>query len=149
MTKENVNQLLMSLSGKIPEDKTILLKQKLEALNINAGTIANYENEIREAPYEYLVLFANYFDVSIDYLLGKEPKEEIANPLSGALTSNERQLISSYRMLNNKAKERVSEYIELLDHFPLVILLIWTFLLSLPSRQSLYFNYTKHWKKMV
>lgn len=30
MTKENVNQLLMSLNGKIPEDKTILLKQKLE-----------------------------------------------------------------------------------------------------------------------
>lgn len=30
MTKENVNQLMMSLSGKIPEDKAIILKQKLE-----------------------------------------------------------------------------------------------------------------------
>lgn len=95
------------------EENGLKRSELARALNINAGTIANYENEIREAPYEYLVLFANYFDVSIDYLLGKEPKEEIANPLSGALTSNERQLISSYRMLNNKAKERVSEYIEL------------------------------------
>ena len=86
------------------EENGLKRSELARALNINAGTIANYE---------YLVLFANYFDVSIDYLLGKEPKEEIANPLSGALTSNERQLISSYRMLNNKAKERVSEYIGL------------------------------------
>ena len=30
MTKENVTQLMMNLNGKIPEDKAILLKQKLE-----------------------------------------------------------------------------------------------------------------------
>ena len=34
-------------------------------LGINAGTLANYENELRQAPYDYLVMFADYFDVSI------------------------------------------------------------------------------------
>ena len=29
-------------------------------LNINAGTLANYENEIRQAPYEWLLKFADY-----------------------------------------------------------------------------------------
>ena len=53
------------------EENGLKRSELARALNINAGTIANYENEIREAPYEYLVLFANYFDVSIDYLLGK------------------------------------------------------------------------------
>lgn len=33
MTKENVTQLMMSLNGKIPEDKAILLRQKLETVD--------------------------------------------------------------------------------------------------------------------
>lgn len=39
-------------------------------LNMNQNTISRYENHIREADYETLILFAQYFDVSIDYLLG-------------------------------------------------------------------------------
>lgn len=40
-------------------------------LNMNQNTISRYENEIREADYATLILFADYFDVSIDYLLGR------------------------------------------------------------------------------
>ena len=82
-------------------------------LNINAGTIANYENEIRQAPYEYLILFANYFDVSIDYLLGREPYIEVTPLLSGPLSSNERKIIANYRELDSKGRDRVIEYIGL------------------------------------
>lgn len=95
------------------EENGLKRSELARALNINAGTIANYENEIREAPYEYLVLFAGFFDVSIDYLLGKEPYVEVANPLSGVLSYNERQMISVYRELDGKAKDRVLEYMEL------------------------------------
>ena len=39
-----------------------LMRSKLaEDLHMNAGTIANYENEIRQAPYEALIRFAEYF----------------------------------------------------------------------------------------
>lgn len=41
------------------------------ALNMAQNTISRYENEIREADYKTLILFAEYFDVSIDYLLGR------------------------------------------------------------------------------
>ncbi len=40
-------------------------------LNMNQNTISRYENEIREADYKTLILFADYFNVSIDYLLGR------------------------------------------------------------------------------
>ena len=40
-------------------------------LNMGQNTISRYENEIHEADYETLVLFADYFNVSIDYLLGR------------------------------------------------------------------------------
>lgn len=38
-------------------------------LNMNQNSISRYENEEREADYATLIKLADYFDVSIDYLL--------------------------------------------------------------------------------
>ena len=38
-------------------------------LNMNQNTISRYENGVRQADYETLIKFADYFKVSIDYLL--------------------------------------------------------------------------------
>lgn len=43
-------------------------------LNMNQNTISRYENLEREADYETLIKIADYFDVSIDYLLGRTDK---------------------------------------------------------------------------
>lgn len=40
-------------------------------LNMNQNTISRYENLEREADYETLIKIADYFDVSLDYLLGR------------------------------------------------------------------------------
>lgn len=40
-------------------------------LNINQNSISRYENLEREADYATLIKFADYFDVSLDYLLGR------------------------------------------------------------------------------
>ena len=46
-------------------------------LNMGQNTISRYENEVHEADYETLVLFADYFNVSIDYLLGRTDNPKI------------------------------------------------------------------------
>ncbi len=38
-------------------------------LNMNQNSISRYENEVRQADYATLIKFADYFNVSIDYLL--------------------------------------------------------------------------------
>lgn len=38
-------------------------------LNMCQNTISRYENEVCEADYETLIRIADYFNVSIDYLL--------------------------------------------------------------------------------
>lgn len=38
-------------------------------LSMNQNSISRYENGTREADYATLIKFADYFDVSIDYLL--------------------------------------------------------------------------------
>ena len=40
-------------------------------LNMNQNTISRYENLERQADYDTLIRFADYFGVSIDYLLGR------------------------------------------------------------------------------
>ncbi len=40
-------------------------------LNMNQNTISRYENMEREADYETLCRFADYFGVTLDYLLGR------------------------------------------------------------------------------
>ena len=46
-------------------------------LNMNQNTISRYENLEREADYETLIKIADYFDVSIDYLLGRTNDFEV------------------------------------------------------------------------
>lgn len=57
--KRNISQLKLALD-----------------MNMNQNTISRYENLEREADYETLVRFADYFDVSLDYLLGRVDKIE-------------------------------------------------------------------------
>ena len=44
-------------------------------LNMNQNTISRYENLEREADYDTLIKFADYFSVSLDYLLGRSDRE--------------------------------------------------------------------------
>ena len=45
-------------------------------LGMNQNSISRYENGERQADYETLIKFADYFDISIDYLL-----ERTDNPI--------------------------------------------------------------------
>ena len=40
-------------------------------LNMNQNSISRYENMERQADYATLIKFADYFDVSLDYLPGR------------------------------------------------------------------------------
>lgn len=56
------------------ERKISQLKLAID-LNMNQNTISRYENVERQADYETLIAFADYFDVSVDYLLGRSDKK--------------------------------------------------------------------------
>ena len=45
-------------------------------LNMNQNSISRYETMEREADYQTLIRFADYFDVSLDYLIGRTDKEK-------------------------------------------------------------------------
>ena len=54
------------------KEKKLTLKQIAEELNISVSAYSNYEQGIRLPNYDILLKIADFFDVSTDYLLGRE-----------------------------------------------------------------------------
>ena len=46
-------------------------------LSMNQNSISRYENGTREGDYKTLIQFADYFDVSIDYLLERTDNPKV------------------------------------------------------------------------
>lgn len=61
---------------KIRKEQNISQLKLALDLNMNQNSISRYENLEREADYETLVRFADYFDVSLDYLLGRSDNKK-------------------------------------------------------------------------
>ena len=87
-------------------------------IGLPASTIANYENEIRQAPYKLLLAFSEYFNVTVDYLLGKEEDSELNYSISqkykGPLSTAEKKLIMTFRDCSPMSQNRILEYADLL-----------------------------------
>ena len=46
-------------------------------MNLSQNSISRYETGSHEASYELLIRFADYYDVSIDYILGRTDNPEL------------------------------------------------------------------------
>lgn len=57
------------------EEKGISQLKLAMDLNMNQNSISRYENGLREADYKTLIAFADYFNVSLDYLLGRTDRK--------------------------------------------------------------------------
>lgn len=57
-------------------------EETAKALGIKRSTYSHFENNRNNPDNETLVKMANYFNVSTDYLLGRDPKEDDEKPLT-------------------------------------------------------------------
>lgn len=83
------------------------LTQKELAIQIGSTdkSIWNYEKGLATPPYEILIAYSKYFDVSTDYLLGLEDDFGARPPApthnTSALPSDEQELLRVYRSLDS------------------------------------------------
>lgn len=59
----------MNRIKELREDRDMLQKDVCKILNISQQQYSRYENGISEMTYEQLITLANYYKVSIDYIL--------------------------------------------------------------------------------
>ena len=87
--------------------------QLSQALKIGQATIAGYENGSREPHINSLIAYANFFECSIDYLLGREDdfgNITIQTEKPAPLPQDELHLLEVYRKLDTVNKMHVSAY---------------------------------------
>ena len=94
------------------KEKNLTLEQLAQKLNLSRQVLSRYERGEREADYAVLKKIANFFDVSIDYLLGNSiyffPDQ--VREQSTQLSRDEEELVSLFRMLGSSRKEDIIVY---------------------------------------
>lgn len=67
------------------KEKNIYQKELAEVIGVSSGAIAMYETGKRSPDKEILDKLANYFDVSVDYLLGRTDEKITADKIKSTL----------------------------------------------------------------
>lgn len=90
-----------------------------ERLKIGQATIACYESGQREPHITNLIAYADFFECSIDYLVGRTDdfgniivEAEKTKTGTSTLTKDELELLERYRMLSPASKLKLSGFIE-------------------------------------
>ena len=102
---------------KLREEKGVSQRQLADVISLSQQSINKYENHNIEPDIDTLIKIADYFDTSVDYLIGHSKirrKIEVVN--SYDLNMEEASLIYSYRKLSLKQRQSilciVENYIE-------------------------------------
>lgn len=81
------------------KQKKLTQQNIADFLGISQRAYANYENNKNEPNITTLIKLANYYNVSLDYLLERD--------FQGGLTTEEYELISIYRDLKEDEQKRL------------------------------------------
>lgn len=105
----------MFMLKELRKEQGLKRSELARALQINANTLANYENGTREASYQTLVALADYFKISVDELLGRDEANFFAaTPPRSLETTDEQRMLEAYRRLPSDDKARLQDYLSLL-----------------------------------
>ena len=84
---------------------------------ISRQVYANYENSINQPSIEMLIFMADYFQCSVDYLLGRSDdfgNVTVKEKNSPELTSEEQSLLNDFRSLPRQERVQATEYVHYL-----------------------------------
>ena len=98
---------LIELSGKSA-------KSISDNTNISQSAISYYLNNKREPTLNVLIELANYFQCSIDYLVGNENDYGLIE-INNVLSPTEERIISIYRKSNKTMQKFIESYIDNVD----------------------------------
>ncbi|MDE5978204.1 MAG: helix-turn-helix domain-containing protein [Turicibacter sp.] len=103
--------------SKVRKEAGLTQQQVANHLNVVRTSISNWENGTRTPDAEILVKLAELFNVSVDYLLGKQttPKNKTANPtvpIFQELDKVTQDMLIDINSLNNNEREELKNFID-------------------------------------
>ena len=104
-TKQGRVKLEMNNFANLRNQKKISQGEVAKLLNITQASYNRYEAGINEPNIEKLIKLADYYNVSIDYLVGRDTSNDI-----GYLNEQETQLVKIFRELKQNSQYKVIGY---------------------------------------
>ena len=98
------------------EERNLSQLDIADAINTSRTNIGRWEKGTNEPSSSALIALADYFECSIDYLLGRE--DDFGNIVirndktTATLTADEQSLLDTFRKLNTKNRMHVAAYAE-------------------------------------
>ena len=77
LQNREVNYMKFQRIQDLRTDADMSQKQLSEILHISQRSYSHYETGSRNIPVEMLIRLANYYDISVDYLVGRTDKKEM------------------------------------------------------------------------
>lgn len=100
-------------------EKGITQKELADRLHISRSTIAGYESLGKEPDGEKLCALADFFGVSVDYLLGGTDSRELTSPAPAAAKRPvEAAIAGELGSLSDRQLDRLFGYIQALKELP-------------------------------
>ena len=81
-------------------------------MNISQSTIGMWESGKREPNFSTIQKLADYFNVSVDYLLGRTEEITATNETISELNIKEEEILEIFRKLNEEKQNKVIGYAE-------------------------------------
>lgn len=102
----------MNSLRKLRQSKGLKQSELAELLNVTQGALSGWETGRYDIGNSDLIKIADYFGVTVDYLLGREDKNSYSNKEKNELTPQEKEHLKNYRQLDADAKARIDSQIE-------------------------------------
>lgn len=106
--------MFSTMLNKLLDNRQLTAYKLSKALNISQGLMSDYKNGIRTPTYANLIKIADYFNVSIDYLLGRTNENYKPPKNVYTLSDQEQSLIEFFRQLPKQDQFQVERYLRLL-----------------------------------
>ena len=98
--------------AKLREELGLTRKEVAEKLNIDQTTYGKYELSKRQPDYDTLQKIASFFNVSVDYLLGRTNVRNSNNNIDEDFPDDVKVLMRSVSKLTDKQKEIVKRLVQ-------------------------------------
>lgn len=98
-------------------EKGMNQKETAKILGIAQPTLSGWETGRTQIDYDNLIKAADFYNVTIDYLLGRTDENQLPSaaapaPAQDALTPSEETHIKKYRQLDDGGKEEIDDLID-------------------------------------
>lgn len=98
------------------KENNLTYNELADDIGYSKAIIGFWENEQKQPTLQALIALSNYFNVSIDYLTGREEEDGRIIIQEQKLPNDEENLLNNYRHLPNELKTMTQEYVKTLNN---------------------------------